>query len=85
MSCGGIVTLPNTLSIDREPDNFNKYQIIIGNDVWIGCDVTILGGVRIGKGAVIGAGIMVTKDIPPYAVVMGNPGRPIICNTYLTN
>ncbi len=72
-----IRTEPNTLSIDREPDNFNKYQIIIGNDVWIGCDVTILGGVRIGNGAVIGAGTMVTKDIPPYAVVVGNPGRII--------
>lgn len=53
----------------------NHYQIIIGNDVWMGCDVTVLGGVRIGNGAVIGAGSLLTKDVPPYAVVAGNPAR----------
>ena len=58
-------------------DNVNHNQIIIGNDVWIGCDVTILGGVRIGNGVVIGAGTVVAKDVPPYAVVVGNPGRII--------
>lgn len=55
----------------------NKYQIIIGNDVWIGCDVIIMGGVRIGNGAVIGAGTVVAKDVPPYSVVVGNPARVI--------
>lgn len=58
-------------------DNANHNQIIIGNDVWIGCDVTIMGGVSIGNGAVIGAGALVAKDVPPYAVVVGNPGRVI--------
>lgn len=53
----------------------NHYQIIIGNDVWIGTDATILGGVQIGNGAVIGARAVVTKDVPPYAVVVGNPAR----------
>lgn len=53
----------------------NRYQIIIGNDVWIGRGVTILGGVRIGNGAVIGASAVVAKDVPPYAVVVGNPAR----------
>ena len=55
----------------------NHYQIIIGNDVWIGSDVKILGGVKIGSGAVIGANSVVAKDIPPYAVVVGNPARII--------
>lgn len=55
----------------------NKYQIVIGNDVWIGCDVIIMGGVHIGNGAVIGAGAVVAKDVPPYAVVVGNPARVI--------
>lgn len=55
----------------------NKYQIIIGNDVWIGCDVIIMGGVHIGNGAVIGAGTVVASDVPPYSVVVGNPARVI--------
>jgi len=50
-----------------------KGQILIGNDVWIGNGVTILGGVRIGDGAVVAAGSVVVKDVPPYAVVGGNP------------
>lgn len=55
----------------------NKKQIIIGNDVWIGRGVTILGGVHVCNGAVIGANSVVTKDVPPYAVVAGNPARII--------
>lgn len=51
------------------------YYITIGNDVLIGPRVIIAGGVRIGDGAVIRAGSFVTKDVPPYAVVMGNPGE----------
>lgn len=47
----------------------------IGNDVWIGMDALILPGVTVGDGAVIGAGAVVAKDVPPYAVVAGNPGR----------
>ncbi len=45
------------------------------NDVWIGSGATILRGVKVGNGAVIGAGSVVTKDVPPYAIVVGNPGR----------
>ena len=54
-----------------------KRQIIIGNDVTIGVNVTIMGGVTIGNGAVVGANSLVTKDIPPYAIVGGNPAKII--------
>ena len=49
----------------------------IGNDVWIGSRVTIIQGLNIGTGAVIGTGSIVTKDVPPYAVVAGSPARII--------
>lgn len=57
--------------------NHNSYQISIGHDVWIGRGVTIMSGIKIGNGAVIGAQTVVAKDVPPYAVVVGNPGRVI--------
>lgn len=46
---------------------------IVGDDVWIGRRAIILPGVTIGKGAIIGAGSVVTKDVPPYSMVAGNP------------
>lgn len=52
-------------------------DVNIWNDVWIWANVTILGGVTIWDGAVIGAGSVVTKDVPPYAVAVGNPARVI--------
>lgn len=52
-----------------------KGKTEIGNDVWIGYGATILSGVRVGDGAVIGAHALVAGDIPPYAVVGGNPAR----------
>jgi len=54
-----------------------KGLITIGSDVWIGNRVTLLSGVRIGDGAVIAAGSIVTKDIPAYAIAAGNPARVI--------
>ena len=50
-----------------------KGDTVIGNDVWIGQNVTILPGVHVGDGAIIGANSVVSKDVPPYAVVGGNP------------
>lgn len=49
----------------------------IGNDVWIGTRVTILGGISIGDGAIIAAGSVLTKDVPPYAIVGGVPAKII--------
>jgi acetyltransferase-like isoleucine patch superfamily enzyme len=52
-------------------------DVVIGNDVWIGSGATILSGVTIGDGAVIGARAVVARDVPPYAVVVGNPARVV--------
>ena len=54
-----------------------KKGIIIEDDVWIASKATILDGVTIGKGSVIGAGAVVTKSIPPYSVAAGIPARVI--------
>ena len=54
-----------------------KGDTVVGNDVWIGYRALILPGVRIGDGAIIAAGSVVTRDVPPYTVVGGNPARPI--------
>ncbi len=56
---------------------YSKGDVVIGSDVWIGYNVTILSGVAIGDGAVIGTGSVVSGDVPPYAVVVGNPAQVI--------
>jgi phosphonate metabolism protein (transferase hexapeptide repeat family) len=54
-----------------------SHRVILGNDVWIGHGAIILPGRRIGDGAVVAAGAIVTKDVPAYAIVGGNPARVI--------
>ncbi len=61
-----------SLSADGDP---SRGDTIIGNDVWIGRDAVIMPGVRVADGAIIGAHAVVARDVPPYAVVVGNPGR----------
>ena len=68
-----------TLQHDPQDDNHNTVgaDVKIENYVWIASRVTILPGVNIGKGAVIGAGSIVTKDVPSMKIVAGNPARII--------
>lgn len=58
-------------------DAQSRGSICVEDEVWIGYGATILSGVRIGKGAVIGAKAVVTKDIPPYAIAVGNPAKVV--------
>lgn len=51
--------------------------ITIGSDVWIGDSATFLPGITVGDGAVIGANAVIAKDVPPYAIVVGNPARVV--------
>lgn len=64
---------------DEVAPPYDRYALScdIGNDVWIGANVTVLRGVKIGNGAVVGANSVVTRDIPPYAIACGNPARII--------
>jgi acetyltransferase-like isoleucine patch superfamily enzyme len=57
--------------LERTPDMFRR--VSIGNDVWTGHNVNVMAGVNVGDGAVIAAGAVVTKDVPPYAIVGGIP------------
>jgi virginiamycin A acetyltransferase len=55
----------------------SKGNIVVGNDVWIGYNATIMAGVTIGDGAIIGTNSVVTKDVEPYSIVGGNPAKLI--------
>lgn len=65
-----------TTKFSRHPYRWTA-RTTIGNDVWIGEKCLIKAGVTIGHGAVVGMGSVVTKDVPPYAIVAGNPARLI--------
>ena len=70
----------NSLQIKVVDDDFEfeEYkQILIGNDVWIGAGAIVLDGVKIGDGAIVAAGTVVTKDVPPYSIVGGVPAKII--------
>ena len=70
----------NLITINHDPDPENRSTtygrpIVIEDKAWIGINSTILPGVRIGYGAIVGAGSVVTKDVPPMTVVAGNPAK----------
>lgn len=72
----------NIITINHDPDPENRSAtygrpVVIDDKVWIGINATILPGVKIGYGAIIGANSVVTKDVPPMTVVAGNPARTI--------
>ena len=62
---------------NRAIEGVNTKSTIIGNDVWIGANVTILAGVVVGDGAIIGANSLVSKDVEPYSIVNGAPAKHI--------
>ncbi|MCC5832276.1 MAG: CatB-related O-acetyltransferase [Chlamydiales bacterium] len=60
------------------PDEFPmKGDILVGSDVWFGYGALIMPGVKIGHGSIVAAGTVVKKEVPPYAVVAGNPGKVV--------
>ncbi|AKJ15644.1 acetyltransferase [Streptomyces incarnatus] len=81
----GVSTFPFTMfggrwteeTLDIVTSMPSRGDTVIGNDVWFGHQVTVMPGVRIGDGAIIAAGAVVTADVPPYTIVGGNPARPI--------
>lgn len=60
----------------NKPSGFDK-DVIVENDVWIGCNVTLLSGVHVGRGATIAAGAVVSNDVPPYCIAGGVPAKVI--------
>lgn len=63
--------------------NDKSKDVIIEEDVWIGANCTIMPGVNIGRGAIVGACSLVTKDVPPYALVVGSPAKIVQKNFFL--
>lgn len=63
--------------VDKNVNDSPFRKVRVGNDVWIGSRAMILGGVTVGDGAVVGAGAVVTKDVPAYAIVAGVPAKVI--------
>ena len=70
-------TFPFKYFFEGEIEAISNGDIIIDDDVWIGYGAKILSGIHIGQGAIIGAGAVVTKDVPPYAIVGGVPAKLI--------
>lgn len=77
MSPIGIWKHDVTDAVKDELDTERKYDrdVVVEEDVWLGINVTLLNGAHIGRGAIIGAGCVVSGDIPPYAIVVGNPSQ----------
>jgi acetyltransferase-like isoleucine patch superfamily enzyme len=78
----GITILSTTHDYDKRPkipydEVVTERPVVIKDFVWVGCHAIILGGVTIGEGAIVGAGSLVFKDVPDYAIVLGNPARVV--------
>lgn len=72
----GFSTYPFKVKLQGQPrEAQTKGAITVGDDVWIGTNAMIMSGVSIGQGAIVGAGAVVASDVPPYAIVAGNPAR----------
>ncbi|MBQ3550348.1 MAG: CatB-related O-acetyltransferase [Clostridia bacterium] len=67
----------NKFDENKYANEQKKLSVVIGNDVWIGWGATLLAGVTVGDGAIVAAGAIVTKDVPPYAIVGGVPAKLI--------
>lgn len=61
----------------QPPSPHRAEKVVVEHDVWIGFGATLLSGVRVGRGAIVAAGAVVSRDIPPYAIVAGNPAQVI--------
>lgn len=68
-----------TISKKKENLDISKYDkdVVVNEDVWVGCNVTILSGVNIGRCSIVAAGSVVTKSMPPYCIIGGVPAKPI--------
>lgn len=75
--CGISFVDKNSFAEYKFIDDKSELSFIVGNDVWIGARATILEGVKIGDGAIVAAGSIVTKNIPDFAIVGGNPAKII--------
>ena len=73
------IRMGNNFIKNKDWSNVNSKPIIICDDVWIGMNVIILKGVTIGEGAIVGAGSVVTRDVPAWSVVAGNPAKVVKC------
>ncbi|MBN1217544.1 MAG: acyltransferase [Anaerolineae bacterium] len=80
---GPMVKIVAVNHVYRDPDRPIREQgvtaqgIVIEDDVWLGAGVTVLDGVTIGRGSIIGAGAVVTHNVPPYSIAVGTPAKPI--------
>ena len=73
-----LITATHEVGVQTRRDNIEYAEpITIGDDCWLGANVTVLPGVTIGKGCTIAAGAVVTKDVPEYSVAMGVPARVV--------